>query len=251
MKKENQQQEDNWFASWFDSPFYPLLYRHRNEEEAEMALRNLHELLQLPEGSRVLDLCCGQGRHSRTLSRLGYRVTGIDLSPASIAVAKSQPQENQHFEIQDMRSFELKQHFDAVFNLFTSFGYFNDSSDNMRVLHRIGAHLTNNGLLVIDYLNAFPLFNQTYQENRTTVDQISFYTRKFVEGDFVVKLIEVTDESGGIHLFREQVQLITLDNFQSMLHGTGFEIIHTFGNYRLESFTPETSERCIIIARKS
>jgi len=251
MKKENQPNEDNWFASWFDSPFYPLLYRHRNEEEASMALHNLHAFLKLPAGSTVLDLCCGQGRHSRTLSQLGYKVTGIDLSPSSIAVAKSLSQDRQMFDIQDMRTFDVNQHFDAVFNLFTSFGYFTNSSDNLRVLYRISAHLPLDGLLIIDYLNAFPLFAQTYQENRSKVDDVSFYTRKFIEGDFIVKLIEVTADSGSIYHFREQVQLITLDHFRSMLSEAGFEVVNTFGNYHLEAFTPETSERCIIIARKT
>ena len=250
MKTENQEHDANWFASWFDSAYYPLLYRHRNEQEARTALHNLSTLLKLPAGAQVLDLCCGQGRHSRTLCELGYTVTGIDLSPSSIAEAERLAQGKQQYFIQDMRKFEVNQHFDAVFNLFTSFGYFVNRADNLHVLRRIAAHLNNQGTLIIDYLNAFPLFSQTEQENHLQVDEVSFFTRKMREGDFIVKHIEVKDGKQ-VHYFRERVQLITLEHFQVMLNETGFEIEQTFGNYHLHEYVPETSERCIIIARKS
>lgn len=250
MKMENQEQNENWFASWFDSAYYPLLYRHRNEEEARTALQNLSAFLELPKGSYVLDLCCGQGRHARTLCELGYTVTGIDLSPSSIAEAERLAQGKQQFFIQDMRTFDVNQRFDAVFNLFTSFGYFVNRADNLDVLSRIATHLHSQGTLVIDYLNAFPLFSQSEQENHLLVDGISFYTRKLREGDFIVKHIEVKDGDKVQH-FRERVQLITLEHFQVMLNETGFEIEHTFGDYHLREYDPETSERCIIIARKS
>lgn len=241
--------EEEWFASWFDSPYYTILYRHRNDAEARTALLNLHAYLNLPPGASVLDLCCGQGRHARTLSELGYKVTGIDLSPASIATAKQLSDSNQHFEIQDMRTFEVNQYFDAVFNLFTSFGYFSDRADNLRVLQRISVHLKEGGTLVIDYLNAFPLIQQAEQMNHLVIDGISFQTRKEKVGEFIVKHIDVNDGGAQFH-FHEQVQLLTLDDFRNILQEAGFEILHTFGNYQLDEYTPETSERCIIIARK-
>jgi SAM-dependent methyltransferase len=242
--------EKEWFASWFDSPYYPMLYRHRDEEEAKKALNNLHSLLSLPKDATVLDLGCGQGRHSRTLRSLGYTVIGIDLSPSSIAKADELASDGERFEVQDMRTFAVSERFDAVFNLFTSFGYFDDNGDNLRVLTQIAAHLHPNGTLVLDYLNAFPLLTQDEQVATHQTEEVHFHTHKKREGDSIVKYIEVHDGDETIH-FRERVQLITLDQFQSMLATAGFTITDVFGNYELEPYIPEVSPRCLIIARKS
>jgi SAM-dependent methyltransferase len=245
---ENRDKE--WFASWFDSPYYPVLYRHRDEAEALEALTNLHRFLAFPDKTTVLDLCCGQGRHSRTLHKLGYNVVGIDLSPSAIACAISLASPGQRFEVQDMRSFELPERFDAVFNLFTSFGYFDSDEENLHVLERIGSHLNSGGTLVLDYLNAVPLLNQAIIRDEKKIDGILFRTAKSVEGRSVVKHIEVSDHEQS-HSFTEKVQLITLDDFSILLEKSGFTIQHVFGNYRLEEYRPQESPRCLIIARKS
>ena len=246
MKKKDKE----WFASWFDSPYYPMLYRHRDEAEAQEALTNLHRFLKLPEGSLVLDLCCGQGRHSRTLHNLGCNVVGIDLSASAIEYAQTLAQSGQRFEVQDMRSFAVPDQFDVVFNLFTSFGYFDSNLENLRVLDRIAHHLRTNGILVLDYLNAIPLLNQQIQQAEQSIDGVLFRTAKSIEGNSVVKHIEVIDK-GAIHNFVERVQLITLADFSSMLQSSGFTIDHVFGNYQLDEYRPKQSPRCLIIARKS
>jgi SAM-dependent methyltransferase len=242
--------KNEWFATWFDSPYYPILYRHRDAEEAQLALSNMLDYLKLPPSACVLDLGCGQGRHSRFLHSRGFQVVGIDLSPASIAVATTMAEGNQRFVVQDMRSFAVEERFDAVFNLFTSFGYFDDQLDNQRVLDRISAHMKKDGLLVLDYLNAIPLLKQDEVSTRVELDQLIFETRKFRQNNSIVKSIEVTD-SGLTHHFQERVQLITADDFRQMLQSSGFEVMCIFGNYRLEVFNPEYSDRCLIIARKS
>ena len=239
-----------WFASWFDSPYYPMLYRHRDEAEAQVALTNLHRFLHLPQNTRVLDLCCGQGRHSRTLHKLGCSVVGIDLSPTAISHAQSQAEPGQRFEVQDMRYFSLAERFDVVFNLFTSFGYFDSDTENMRILERIAHHLEPNGVLVLDYLNAAPLLNQHILSTEQVIDDVLFRTSKSIEGNSIVKHIQVND-TGVTHNFTERVQLIMLEDFTRMLHSSGFTIEHVFGNYLLEDYRPQKSPRCLIIARKT
>jgi hypothetical protein len=149
-----------------------------------------------------------------------------------------------------MRSFTLPERFDVVFNLFTSFGYFDSDTENISVLNRIAAHLHENGVLVIDYLNAVPLLNQQTQHAEQTIEGVLFRTSKRIEGHSVVKHIEVIDD-GQISSFTERVQLITLDGFSSMLQASGFNVEQVFGNYQLEEYRPEDSPRCLIIARKS
>ena len=76
MTKDTQQ----WYASWFDTPFYHILYKDRDHSEAQLFMDNLTNYLNIPEQGEILDLACGKGRHSMYLNSLGYDVTGVDLS---------------------------------------------------------------------------------------------------------------------------------------------------------------------------
>ena len=81
MTKEHQM----WFQSWFNTPYYHILYQNRDYKEAELFIKNLVRYLNLDAlDDSILDLACGQGRHSIFLNSLGFRVTGIDLSEKSI-----------------------------------------------------------------------------------------------------------------------------------------------------------------------
>ena len=247
--QETSQKSNDWFASWFDSPYYPMLYRHRNEIEAQEFLSNLMNFLQLRVGASVLDLACGQGRHARTLHALGYNVVGLDLSPASIAVARELAAAGQEFDVADMRDFNLSQSFDAIVNLFTSFGYLSDETDNTRVLARVYDHLKPEGIFILDYLNAYPLLNRSEEEQCTVVDGVEFRTRKYSDAKCVMKDIAISDGAKIKH-FQERVQLFTCEDLTRLLSQTGFTVEHVFGSYALDAFEPSISPRCLIIARR-
>ena len=74
-------QQSNWFATWFDSPYYHILYKDRNYLEAQVFMDNLTHYLNLPEGATVLDLACGKGRHSRFLAEKGFQVRRFEVQP--------------------------------------------------------------------------------------------------------------------------------------------------------------------------
>ena len=95
--------EQAWYKEWFNSPYYHKLYFERDEKEAEAFIRKLVEHLQPAACSRMLDIACGRGRHSRTLSSMGFEVTGIDLSVSSIEYAKKFENEKLEFFVHDMR----------------------------------------------------------------------------------------------------------------------------------------------------
>lgn len=125
-----------WFQHWFDTKYYHILYQDRNDEEAHLFMKNLTSFLDLKEDNKVLDLPCGKGRHSKFLNSLGYDVIGADLSQNSIAFAKQFENDSLHFEVHDMREpFQTK--FDAILNLFTSFGYFDEEQSNIEVLENL------------------------------------------------------------------------------------------------------------------
>ena len=93
---------ENWYTSWFDSPYYHILYKNRDDKEAGLFMKNLTSFLNLSTSSKILDLACGKGRHSKYLNQLGYHVTGIDLSPQSIVYAKQFENDKLFFEEHDM-----------------------------------------------------------------------------------------------------------------------------------------------------
>ena len=124
----------DWFTSWFDTKYYHLLYKNRNDDEARLFVEHLVANLNLVPHAKVLDLACGKGRHSITLNRLGFDVLGVDLSSNSIEQAKEFENDTLHFDVCDMRKSYQKNKFDAVFNLFTSFGYFENKDDNTSVI---------------------------------------------------------------------------------------------------------------------
>jgi len=243
------EKQDEWFENWFDSPYYPLLYQKRNIKEAEKFISNLINHLQPQQNSTILDLACGEGRHSNFLAKKGFKVSGIDLSERSIDIAKQNAADNVSFDIKDMRFFSLPESFDYVFNLFTSFGYFQDSDDNVKVLTQINKHLNDNGILVIDFLNKHQVIENLVAKEVKVVDGIEFnITREVKQGSVVKNISFNTDNSQ--YKYQEKVQLFGLDQFTEMLAKTGFKIIKTLGDYELTEFHKESSSRLIIIAKK-
>src|ERR1700679_942232 len=144
----------SWFENWFGSPYYKILYQNRDELEAQEFVENLLGYLQPRPGSTMLDIACGEGRFAKQLAEHGYDVTGIDISHASIETAKAFETDNLQFFVQDMRLPFYINYFDYAFNFFTSFGYFAHMRDHALAARSFAAALKENGILVIDYLNA-------------------------------------------------------------------------------------------------
>lgn len=238
-----------WFASWFDTTYYHSLYKNRDHKEAERFINNLVEHLQLPGGSKVLDLACGKGRHSMTLFTHGYNVLGVDLSPNSIEQAEYFANEHLQFQVHDMRKIIPNKKFDAVFNLFTSFGYFDSMEDNLRVLLAVYEMLNPNGILVIDFMNASKVIANLVTKETKVEDDITFNITREYDGQHIFKHIEFeADEQH--HKYMERVQALKLSDFSTLLQHCGFNIIRTFGDFDLGSFEETTSDRLILIAQK-
>ena len=143
----------SWFATWFDSPYYHLLYKNRDEKEAQVFIDNLIEKLQLKKGSKLIDIACGKGRHATYFNKKGMNVVGVDLSPNSIASAKQNENNNLQFSVHDMREVYKENHFDIVTNLFTSFGYFENKDDEQKAINAMAENLKTDGVLIIDFMN--------------------------------------------------------------------------------------------------
>ena len=236
---------ENWFTSWFDTPYYHILYKDRNYREAQIFMDNLTHYLNLPEKAKVLDLACGKGRHSIYLNQLGFDVLGADLSENSIAEASKNSNETLHFKVHDMREpFEEK--FDAIFNLFTSFGYFESDEDNLTTLRAIKESLSEYGFAVIDFMNVANVIETLVPEEVKTVDGIDFKIKRYVEDGNIFKEIDFEDQGIKYH-FTEKVKALTLKDFEELMAEAGIFLLDIFGDYKLKKFHKTESERLIMI----
>ncbi len=238
-----------WFECWFDSPYYHVLYKNRDFSEAELFIDKLIGFLQPAPGSRIMDLACGKGRHSIFLNKKGYDVTGIDLSPGSIACAKQSENDTLHFYTHDMRKSFRTNYFDFVLNLFTSFGYFEQERDNNAVVNSACKSLKPDGIFVLDFMNAKKVIECLPFAETKIVEGIEFRINKTLEGNFIIKKIEFEDKGKAYH-FQERVKALTLNDLEKYLKANELKTVHLWGSYSLEAFDENSSERLIIVAKK-
>ncbi|MCO6489125.1 MAG: class I SAM-dependent methyltransferase [Phaeodactylibacter sp.] len=239
-----------WFEDWFDSPYYHILYKNRDESEAEGFIDRLLETLEPRPGARILDLACGRGRYSRHLAEKGFDVTGVDLSVQSITFARRFERNNLSFFTHDMRLPFRANYFDYIFNFFTSFGYFENEKDDIKTLKNVAAGLRAEGTFVLDFFNSAYVINRLTGSEEKEVDGIRFKLHKRIEGRHVVKTIDVQDQGKDWH-FEERVRLFTPEDFERIFRDAGLRIRKTYGDYQLRPFHPENSPRLILVAQQN
>jgi SAM-dependent methyltransferase len=138
-------------AFWETMP----MFSERLWELAPQQVDAIISLLGLAPGAAILDLPCGVGRHSLELARRAYRVTGVDRTEAYLETAR-QKAEAEGLDVEwiqsDMREFVRPEAFDAILNLFTSFGYFEDPAQDRRVAENLYRSLKPGGVLVMEMM---------------------------------------------------------------------------------------------------
>jgi len=238
-------QQQEWFKEWFDTKYYHILYQDRNDDEAQLFMQNLLSFLQLKQSSKILDLPCGRGRHAVFLNSLGFNVIGADLSENSIKHASQFTNDTLHFEVHDMRNKFLTK-FNAIFNLFTSFGYFDDDKTNIKVLHNLKGGLKKDGVLVIDFMNVNYVKQHFVKKESITKNGIEFIITRSVTDQFIIKDIRFIAD-GKKHHFTERVKYLPMHTLKVYLKKANLKLKHTFGEYSLSDFDSENSSRLILI----
>jgi SAM-dependent methyltransferase len=237
----------DWFTDWFNTPYYHVLYKERNDEEAQLFMKNIIAFLALPKTTHILDLPCGKGRHSVFLNSLGYKVTGGDLSENSITYAQQFKNDTLNFSVHDMRK-PFNNQYNAVFNLFTSFGYFEDDNDDILILQNIKNGLKKDGVFVFDFLNATFVKNTLVAKETKIVDGITFKITREIKNNFIIKNISffADDEN---HEYIERVKYLDAEKMKKYFEKAGFTITSVFGDYNLSNFDAQTSNRLILVAK--
>lgn len=240
-----------WYATWFESPWYMELYRHRGDEEARLVVQLIDHTLHIPHGSQILDLCCGFGRHTVALADRGYLTTGLDYSTYLIDHARTHnANENAHYIVGDIRGPYPSTSYALIANLFTSFGYFDRHEEHLAALRAVHHHLASDGRFVMDFFNADKLRRTLVPESMTMIGQTSVIQERWIEEPYVRKRITINDPCSAEHTFEERVWLYSPEDLRRMMHESGLRVVRAFGSYHGDPFEPENSERVILIAEK-
>lgn len=238
---------------WYELSFqedYLRIYAHRGESQAGRELEKLLTYIPIKTGQKVLDLCCGQGRHSRWLAQQGFQVVGVDLSAALLHEAiKNTLDLPVQYMRSDARRIRFYEEMNLVVNLFTSFGYFAEDEENEKVLYAVSRALKPGGYFLLDFINPDFLksnlepFTRTVMENMEVLQYRSL-TEEYVQKRIVIKEDEMEKS------YHEQVKLYGFKELIPMLERNHLHVQCMFGNYDASGFDASASPRMIFICKK-
>jgi SAM-dependent methyltransferase len=240
--------QKDWFASWFNTSFYHDLYAKRNDEEAQAFIDALSAFFKWDSNVKILDACCGSGRHALYIESMGLQVFGLDLSENNILQAQALSLHPERWAIADVRDFELPSAVDYALNLFTSFGYFETDEDHIAMLRNINRNLMEDGCLVLDFLNVNRVTTSLKEEEVVQGALADYHLTRRIHLNRIIKQIKFTADDIE-HVYEERVMAYSSDDIMKLLTLSGFQVMATWGDYHGSAMHPN-SPRCIFIAQK-
>ncbi len=251
MQNQNTEERKEWFSIWFDTRYYNQLYKQRNEHEALVFITKMIQLIPQSQHHSLLDVGCGNGRHTIAFNQFIDRVVGIDISPQKIEEAKQKSSAAIEYFVHDMRKAFAYKPFDIVSNLFTSFGYCDNEIENDLFFKNMCDAVKEGGYFIFDYLNATAFVNDKIVVEKKTIDNVVFTIGKFQDPFFFYKKILVHDLT--LHqefVFQEKVKKYSLPEIIQKLDDNQMTLVDVYGNYTLDFFNHPTSPRLIVLAKK-
>ena len=248
--------DPEWYRSFFSQDYLDvyghLLSEESSQAEAEFVIR----ALDLKPGDRVLDLCCGPGRHAVPLARAGLRVTGLDMSEEYLELARAAAREagvDVRFVQGDMRDIPFRGEFDAVVNMFTAFGYFDDDADDQRVMSRASAALKPGGKLLLDLLNRdWVAANYVRSESREGPDGTIYQERREFDPVAGRNHVEftITSPDGEERKVSHHIRLYVATEISRMLDGAELRLECVYGGYDGSRLSIETQRMILVVERE-
>lgn len=223
----------DWFVNenfWKD--MYDWLFPPERFETACQEVERIIGLTNVQSG-HVLDLCCGPGRHTYEFAKRGFFVTAVDASEFLLSKAKEHCSQftNVRFIHADMRDFVEPNRFDLVINMFTSFGYFENQEDNLKVLKNIKKSLKEDGKLLMEMASK-EIVLKNYRESIVSVrgEKMLIEKHSFEPGLARMKNDWIVLENGRYKVHTLQHYLYSAEELKMMLQMCGFKNIAVYGS---------------------
>jgi len=251
MSPNDVQVTHDWFESAFDK-LYPVVYAHRTVEAAQPECDFAAAKLELKPSDRILDLCCGNGRHLVHMAKHSAHCTGLDYSAALLRLARTMLQGRARLVRADMRRQPFVADFDVVVNFFTSFGYFMEEEDNQAAANSLGRALKPGGRFMIDFLNPAHVEESLVPESERHNGDFRILERRWIDEKLrrVNKSTVVEENNVRVSMTSESVRLYDLADLERILERAGLEITSVFGNYEGAPLTFR-QPRMILIGRRN
>jgi SAM-dependent methyltransferase len=245
-----------WYVDFFRSDYLNVYGHMFTEERAEKESSFVAGALALAPGAAVLDLCCGQGRHSVQLARRGLKVTGLDLNPDYVQLAEQAARASKvsiETVAADMREIPFDNKFDAIVNMYSSFGYLESEAEDLKVLESAAKALKAGGQLLLDMLNReWAIDNYIQNDWHTGADGTLYVERRDLDlksSRMHVHFIVVNPQGGRRESIGHNIRLYTLTEMTRLLERVGIEVTAVFGGFESEVYSIGT-RRMIIIGAK-
>ena len=251
-----------WYETFFDENYLKEYASGLTPERARREVDFISSTLNLPQaapdatgGARILDLCCGHGRHTVELAAAGYSMVGQDLSATFLDLAEDAAAARNlqiRFVHADMREIPFEGEFDAIINMFTAFGYFDDDTEDRKVLSVVARALKPEGKFLIDLINA-PLIVRDFLAQ--SWEELPDGTVVLTQRDYNLltgnneELRTYIAPDGSKREVRLTCRMYFYPEFAKMLNCAGLTPIQVFGDYDSSEYTWD-SRRMIVLAEK-
>lgn len=244
-----------WYEDFFGERYLVEYADLITEDRTRPQVDAIVEILGLPPGARILDLCCGHGRHSIELAARGYEVCGQDLCEMFLTKAAADAEARGvrlSLRRGDMREIAFEPPFDAVVNLFTAFGYFEEESENERVLAEVARVLRPGGRFLIEVINRDGIMGGFVPRDWTRLRDGTLITMERLF-DAVTGINAETREyrypDGSSQRLTTAVRMYTPTELVRMARAAGLEVLSVSGGYDSAPLTP-SSTRILLLACK-
>ena len=248
------------FPSWYDDKFGPhTIELYRDEVcNTESQVKALAGLAGSPTKGPLLDLCCGWGRHSIPLMRLGYKVLALDGSRYFIERMSGELTAAERRTLSpvraDMRAIPLAAGSVAMaVQMYTSFGYGTDSSDDPAVLREVARVLRPRGTYVLDLINwsmARRAFDGKFEEEYQEFDVVEECRIDHRTEILHVKRALLYRDGRPAHTYEFEIRLFDRAALTDLLERAGFVVVDFWGGFDKSVYSPSRSMRMIAICRR-
>jgi ubiquinone/menaquinone biosynthesis C-methylase UbiE len=242
-----------WYEEFFKEDYLKIYLPFLTEERTKTDVDFIAEVLNLPAGSKILDLACGYGRHTIPLAKKGYDMTGLDYTAKFVQMAEEKAKsENVQIEflVGDMRKIPFENHFAGVISYFTSFGFFSDE-ENFEVLKGVSNSLKKEGKFLLDIINREFVIKNWMPKDWDRLEDGTLVLEENIL-DLMTNRTKnyrtIIDKKGKRNIWFE-LRLYTLQELAYLLEKVGLKVIQTYGKKDNSPYSID-SGRMIILSQK-